>query len=161
MHGDPIQRVTLGCNNPDCEAKPMVTGGDRYANGETGEFFKKGELAAREKAIKYWNKCDTRADLCTPATSKNASAERVREALSYIKLFCGVHVRNERDRNALDDRFKILYEAAQTNACEVEEVTFDQVVALLTKFIMGAPTVVSLIREHYPDGIRIISEDKK
>ncbi len=60
MHGDPIQYVTLGCNNPKCEVKPHVTGGDRYSNGETGRFFVEGEKRARELAAKYWNK---RADL--------------------------------------------------------------------------------------------------
>lgn len=55
MHGDPIQRVTLFCNNTKCEAKPFVTGGDRYSHGETGAFFKEGEKQARDLAIKYWN----------------------------------------------------------------------------------------------------------
>lgn len=66
MHGDPIQRVTLGCNNQSCAAKPMVTGGDRYANGETGAFFKKGEADARALAVKYWN---TRYTMTSPHES--------------------------------------------------------------------------------------------
>lgn len=55
LHGDPIQHVTLGCNNRDCKVNPKVMGGDRYANGETGEFFKLGERVARDKAIAAWN----------------------------------------------------------------------------------------------------------
>lgn len=55
LHGDPIQYVTLGCKNNACHAKPHVQGGDRYANGETGEFFKKGEADAKALALTRWN----------------------------------------------------------------------------------------------------------
>lgn len=53
LHGEPIQYVTLGCQK--CPARPQVMGGDRYSNGETGEFFKEGERRAREQATKVWN----------------------------------------------------------------------------------------------------------
>lgn len=55
LHGDPIQYVIIGCRNDKCKFKPSVTGGDRYAHGETGAFFEKGEREAKELAIKYWN----------------------------------------------------------------------------------------------------------
>jgi len=55
LHGDPIQYVLLGCRNDKCRVNPGVTGGDRYAHGETGKFFEHGERAAKELAIKYWN----------------------------------------------------------------------------------------------------------
>lgn len=40
------------------------------------------------------------------------SAE-IESALSYVRLFCGVHVRNEIDRDALTEKFKIIQRAAQ------------------------------------------------
>lgn len=57
LHGEPMQDVLLVCDNRDCPAKPSVRGGDRYALGETGEHFKRGEKQAREKAVEKWNQC--------------------------------------------------------------------------------------------------------
>ncbi len=110
MHGDPIQYVTLGCNNPKCEVKPHVTGGDRYSNGETGRFFVEGEKRARELAAKYWNTrptvtptdtamedaaqrepagCTgttgaTTASVATTSSTTDGDAERVKEALNQF-----------------------------------------------------------------------------
>ena len=43
--------------------------------------------------------------------------EDVREALDYISLFCGVHVRNDVDRKALEKRFDVI-RAATAQRCE-------------------------------------------
>lgn len=56
LHGEPIQRVTLGCNNQICDAKPTITGGDRYRYGETCDDFAKGEREAKSEAIEKWNR---------------------------------------------------------------------------------------------------------
>ncbi len=49
-----------------------------------------------------------RADLSPPAP------DDVAEALRYVRLFCGVHVKNVEDRAALTEKFTIIHRAAST-----------------------------------------------
>ncbi len=86
MHGDPIQYVTLGCKNSNCRVKPMVTGGDRYARGERPENLQKGEMEAREEAIKYWNTRSTPSPQREQAGDVARSWDEILAMLSFHNI---------------------------------------------------------------------------
>ncbi len=57
--------------------------------------------------------------------------EDVREALDYISLFCGVHVKNEVDRKALEKRFAAIRAATAQSVSPYKDYTWEDVAMLV------------------------------
>lgn len=100
---------------------------DRPAYGEINTIRKC--LEAKPDRIPDWEKFEVEIENMGDAANREAAddmgvttfptsaevrknSEEIREAFDYIRLFCGVHVKTERDRTALDKRLKTLITAA-------------------------------------------------
>ena len=114
MHGDPIQYITISCGNRKCAAKPSITGGNRYSNGETGEFFKRGDERARSVAGEKWN---TRADMIEARPADECELIEIMKdmaiahRMSHTHMCDGGYWRDEFDR--LSEKSLAAYRASK------------------------------------------------